>query len=280
MYYLKKEGREAKNKIIDKEDLALLYYPGTIHYEDHQLQKVQSFTQDKRGNKKPVFESFEDKKILKLYRTNNYRTFVESEIHYEQDAVLENGLALLNTTPKYLFSSYVNKSEHPFTMVTKREELLNSETTLIFGQLLRVEFYEKPINMAMVIHAFIHALRILYDIDYKNWTYTLSKTVTKTNKKVNELILLDRTISDLLRIIDVQNTILVAKELVSNYLKINKIKSEEQPGKEIRSLVVPLPHKRYHLTQNDYYSFARINDCFNHMKDALVNYQTEINYNT
>lgn len=266
--------KSTRNKKIDLEGLDVLYYPGTIHYEDGLLQVVDHVEKDAKGNKKPVFKSIqENKRLVKLYRGAKYRTFVEPDLHYEQDTVHRSGLTRLHSTPAYLYKSYIDKQDHPFKLVTKRERLSKADTTVLYGQVLSISFYEQPINMAMVLSAWMHALRILYDIDYKTIMYSLTTKINDKRVKVHEALLIDRSLSDLFKILDIERTLLVAQLVLHTYFKLNKLTCEAEPKKEWQTLVVPLPTQRYHPAHHETFSLVRIQDCFAHLEQACKTFQ-------
>lgn len=276
IYFPKASGKRAKNKIIDLELMDELYYPGTLHYEAKQLFRVKKFVQDNKGNKKPVFERLaHTSRIAKRYHKDLYGTFVEPEITYDPDRKSETGLTMLNSTPRYLYTSSIDRSVQPYSLNVERKILEHGTPSIQFGQLVIVDFYEQPMNMAMVVHAFMYALTILHDCDFRDFSYAFTSKKTLKDSSVTELMLIDRVLSDIFFTINIGKTIATARQVLTQHFSSIRLDCLTKPEQCYTAVVLPLPHKRYHPSKDECFSYARITDCFTHLTQALIAVQRQ-----
>ncbi|OLS25171.1 MAG: putative ski2-type helicase [Candidatus Heimdallarchaeota archaeon LC_3] len=262
VFFVNKDGRPRfKPDRISAEDLFLKYQPHTLHFKYGVLQYVEKY--DGEGNyTQPVFKVVTDSVMIRLYKHNVLRSYIVKQVVPLNRQTNRGGIGHLKIIPIQVTISFLRTDCSPPQYEVLEKYPADSRHVIILTTYLSIPFSFPPINMEMVIHCFIQALRLTQDIRYTEIEHTIfGKQEDDLGKR---MLLFESNFSGLLLHLNVEYILKAAREISEDYLRQNSDYID----------IFPIPTCRYIKKKNDVLSkhfvdlaFKKIAEGFQELKN-------------
>lgn len=277
LQFLSRKKNPIRTKNISRNEYQLRYLKHTIHKENGIIQEIVGHKKGKSGNSIPILRSLESKKeLVNLFNRAELRTFIDYEVQYSDQYLECNNLALLNITPKGIYSSYIDKRKKPQELRYKYKPIDRPKPVITFGQIVVIEYYEQQINMVMAVHCLFHALRIHCGIFFKNIIYFTRKKKIHTGKEINELLLIDLNLTGIFNSGITPEILSTSEKFYYHHLNLSGLFDSLDHLDKYTLLLPPLPTYRYHKKKTEIIEHKLVLDCFTVFKKHLITNSNQI----